>query len=438
MSEASRKREIFGWCMYDWANSAYMLTVVTAVLPAYFNTVIVPEEGWKVLGLTVSAPALWGFMVSFAAIIMFAAAPVLGAIADHSGRTRRFLAVFCYTGAAAALGLAFAGPGDVWWTVLLFIIAQSGFVGANVFYDSFLPRIAPEGRMDWLSGRGFAFGYIGGGVQFLLALAIIALHEQLGLGKDTAARIAIGMAAVWWAGFSLVTVRLVREHRPESGAIEKKTLAGYAAFGIGRVLRTTAKVRTMPQVGLFLLAYLLYNDGIQTVITLATIYGSDELGLSMTVLMVTLLVIQFVAFFGAIVFSRLAERFSARRMLLGAVTAWAAIVVYAYFMEGAKEYFVLGVFVGLVMGGSQALSRSLFASMIPAAESALFFGYFSVVQKLSAIGGPFLFAMVRQATGSSRSAILPVALFFVAGGLILWRVRPEQAIGARQDALDTD
>ena len=419
MSE--ERREVFGWVAYDWANSAYVLTVSTAVLPAYFAGVVVPPGGVDILGHQVAASVFWGLAVSLAAILVFLAAPVLGAVADHSGAKKRFLAVFCLAGATAALGLTACGPGDVALTLALYVAAQVAFNCGNVFYDAFLPQIVPPERYDRVSGLGYAWGYIGGALQFVVALVLIVGHDRFGLTQGAASRLGMGLAGLWWAGFALVTLRLVHE-RPGSGQVRLSPL-GYLRLGLSSASVSAREMLRGSPVGLFLAAFLLYNDGIQTVISMATIYGQEELKLSMTTLMGTLLVIQLIAFFGAQAFSRLAERTGTRRALILALVLWTGVVAYAYTIDSAAEYFALGALVGVVLGGSQALSRSLFAAIIPAGQSAQYFGYFSVVTKLSAIGGPLVFAAVRLATGTSRAAILAVAVFFLAGMAILTRVR---------------
>jgi len=428
------KGQVFAWAMYDWANSAYVLTVVTAVLPAYLAASIVPQSGVELWGLTLAAPTLWGLMVGSAALLIFLLAPVLGAAADFTGSKRAFLATFCLAGSLSAFLLAFSGPGDVWRTVLLFMAAQVGFAGANVFYDAFLPVVSPPGRTDWVSGLGFAYGYAGGGLHFLCSLVLIQFAEPLGLSQGQAAQLALATAAVWWAGFALPALLRLREDKPASELPERlRSLPRPVAvirMGLSlaaETLRAMVAGRASRGPGLFLLAFLLYNDGIQTVITMATIYGRTELGLPLSTLMLTLLMIQSVAFVGALAFARLAERISTKRALLLTLALWSGVVLYAYFIDSSAEYFMLGGLVGLVLGGSQALSRSLFASMLPQGQSARYFGYFSVVEKLSAIGGPLMFAAVSHLTGSLRGAILGVLLFFMAGMALLWRVQPPES-----------
>lgn len=414
-------RTVNAWCMYDWANSAYVLTVATAVLPAYFAGGIVPAQGWHLLGMQVNATSLWGYAVSLSALLVFAAAPVLGAMADASGRKKSFLTLFCLTGAACALGLGLSGPGDVARTLLLFIGAQMCFACANVFYDAFLPEIALKKDWDRISARGFAYGYLGGGLQFCLSLALIALHDRFGLGQGEAATLSMAMAAVWWAGFSLVSLRGLPAD-PQTPSRLRPSLADQTRQGLSQAGSTLRLLAKGGPASLFLLAFLLYNDGIQTTIAMATIYGKEELGLPTTVLMLTLLIIQFVAFGGAHIFARLAAATSAKTALVVSLAVWTGIVFYAYVIHSATEYFILGGLVGLVLGGSQALSRSLFARLVPPGQTAQYFGYYSVVAKFSAIGGPFLFALVRQLTGSSRDAVLVIAIFFGFGAGILGKV----------------
>lgn len=424
----SARRQEFAWCMYDWANSAYVTTVATAVLPAYFAAAVVPAGGVRALGLTFTAPALWGYLMSAAALAMFLLAPPLGAVADHTSSKKRLLAACCLGGSLAAALLWFSGPGRVGLTMALFGLAHTAFLAGNVFYDAFLPHLAPPERLDRVSGKGFAYGYLGGGLQFALALGLVAGREPLGLSEDVAARAAMAMAALWWGGFSLVTLRGLAEPpgRPLPGDPRGlPRLVALARLGFAQVAATGRRVRQQRRLLLFLAAFLLYNDGIQTTIAMATIYGKAELGLPTTTLMLTLLMIQFVAIAGSLAFTRLAEATSAKAALLLSLALWTGIVACASFISTPAHYFLLGAAVGCVLGGSQALSRSLYARLIPAQAPAEFFGYFSVVNKLSAVAGPFLFALVTQATGSARQALPCLTAFFIVGAILLARVRVE-------------
>ncbi|MHB8809438.1 MAG: MFS transporter [Desulfobulbaceae bacterium] len=423
------RRVIFGWAMYDWANSAYSTTIAVAILPMYFAGVVVPAGGYRIGPTLFAAETLWGFMVSAAGFIVFALAPLLGAIADFCSAKKRFLFAFCIPGVIAAALLAGCGRGDVWLTIVLFVLSQVGFVGANVFYDAFLPQIAEQGERDRISSKGFAYGYAGGGLQFALALGLIAGHDALGLTEAGAARIGMLTAALWWGGFALLTARYLREPLTVSSLppLLRPTPAGYLALGFTRVWRTLWQVGRLRHLALFLLAFLVYSEGIQTVIHMATMYGKQELRLPATALMVTLLLVQIVGIFGALLFARIAASVGSKRAVMLSLAVWSGVVIYAYFIRTAGAYFVLGAFVGLVLGGSQAISRSLYASMVPADAPAEFFGFYSVVNKFSAVGGPFLFALIRHWTGSSRHALLAVIAFFVMGILLLSMVDEEKA-----------
>jgi len=420
--------KIRAWCMYDWANSAYVTTVATAVLPAYFAAVVVPQGGVEVMGAKLTASSLWGYLMSFSAVLVFFIAPVLGAIADYSGGARKFLGLFAFSGSALATLLFFSGPGDLVFTMVVFGLAHFCYIAANVFYDAYLVHLVPRDRLDDISGRGFAYGYLGGGLQFGMALLIVSFHGQLGLTQPQAARISMVFAALWWGGFSLIPVLMLEDPAPRSVG-RKQSLAkrakGYARLGFGQIRSAAGRVRQIPNLLLFLVAFLLYNDGIQTVIAMATIYGKEEVGLSTPTLMGTLLMIQFVAVGGAWSFGKLAGSLGPRRALMLSLLIWCGVAAYAFFLQSAVQYFIMGAVVGVVLGGSQALSRSIYARLVPEEHSNEFFGYFSVFKRLSSIGGPFLFALVTQLTGSSRLAIVSILVFFVAGLALLARLRIE-------------
>jgi len=431
------KRVLFGWAMYDWANSAYITTVAVAVLPMYFAGVVVPAEGFVIGGSLFAAETLWGFMVSAAAFIVFMLAPVLGAIADYRSAKKLFLFAFCYLGVTSAVLLSFCGQGDVWPTIVLFILSQVGFVGANVFYDAFLPQIALPGEEDRVSSKGFAYGYAGGGLQFAAALVLIAFHDFFGLSEAAAARIGMLSAALWWGGFALVTALLLREPKIGRGrsALLPKSSLGYLTLGFSRVWKTLRQIGKLKQLALFLAAFLVYNEGIQTVIQMATMYGKQELKLSAAALMITLLLVQAVAIFGALLFSWIAGRTGTKRAVMLSLAVWSGVVIYAYFIDTAPQYFILGGAVGLVMGGSQAISRSLYSTMIPEESPAEFFAFYSVVNKFSAVWGPFIFALIRHLSGSSRNAILSVIVFFILGILLLALVNEKQARRERNELI---
>jgi len=419
--------------MYDWANSAYITTIAVAVLPMYFAGVIVPAGGFRIGNTVFAAEELWGFMISAAAFIVFLVAPVLGAIADYCSAKKRFLFTFCAVGVVSSLIIPAAGKGAVWETIILFIISQVGFVGANVFYDAFLPQISAPGEVDRVSSKGFAYGYAGGGLQFSCTLILIAFHDTFVLTESSAARIGMLSAAIWWGGFALVTAGLLKEQRTHcrQPAGSAPGYAQYLILGFSRVWATMAQVVRLKYLTLFLLAFFIYNEGIQTVIQMATIYGKQELKLSASALMITLLLVQIVAIVGALSFSRIAGKTGAKIAVMLSLVVWSGVAIYAYFITTAPQYFILGGMVGLVLGGSQAISRSLYSVMIPEDSPAEFFAFYSVVNKFSAVWGPFAFAVIRHLTGSSRNAILSVIVFFLLGILLLSLVNVEKAINEK-------
>ena len=424
------KKTIFGWCMYDWANSAYITTAAVALLPNYFAQAVVGKAGVDIFGMNMSATALWGFMLGGAAFLVFLFAPVLGAIADFSSGKRRFLAGFAYMGSLFATMLYFCKSGDVGLTIALFMGTQVCFVAGNVFYDAFLPQIASEDKLDSVSAKGYAFGYVGGSLQFAIALGLVAM-QKTPEDQAMAARIGMAMTGIWWAGWTLLTMKYLKEVKipyelPEAYRDRPKTLA-YLALGISRTVATAKRVGRFKHLTLFLVAYMIYNDGIHTVTSMATIYGTEELRLSTTALMVTLLLVQVVAIGGALVFSRIANRIGAKHAVMCALVLWSGVVTYGYFIHTATEFFVLGIIVGVVLGGTQALSRSFYGAMIPEQASAEFYGFYSVFSKFSSIWGPVTFGFIKQITGSARLAIISLMIFFIVGLILLGFVDEEKA-----------
>ncbi|MDH7514549.1 MAG: MFS transporter [Bacteroidota bacterium] len=425
-SQQRRRRTLFGWYMYDWANSAFATTVLAALFGPYLDTVVVPKGGVVVpfLGKTpLGATSLYGYALGISALIVLLIAPLLGAVADAGGCRKRFLALFALSGSIATACMLFIGAGDVTSAIGLFTIANVCFVSANVFYDSFLPHIALPEERDRVSGTGYAFGYAGGGLLFLSHLLFVRYHDFFGVSDSAfAIRIALSSVGFWWGGFSLITLALI--HEPVSSSL---SFSSAVAAGLRRLATTMRKLRRLPQLLLFLCAFLVFNDGIQTVIAMATVYGSEELGFDTMTLMGCLLMVQVVGIAGSRFFATLGDRIGSKSALLASLAVWVLVASFAYFMTRALEFWLLGGAVGFVLGGSQALSRSLFSRMIPAEASAEFFGFFSIFEKFSAIGGPIVFAVVRQFTGSSRNSILALVAFFILGAMLLFFVDVERA-----------
>lgn len=432
---SARRRVLHGWYMYDWANSAFAVTILAALFGPYLASVVVPEGGVDIafLGLTgVKATSLYGYTLSASALLVMLFMPVLGAIADHTSAKRPFLFFFAWVGSGSSLLMFFVGPGDVWPALLLFFLGNFSFVSANVFYDAFLPHIASTDEQDAVSGKGYAYGYAGGGTLFVLQVLLVTFHEAVGIDMQLAIRIALGSVGLWWGGFSMITFARLEEPRlRKSAGPVLKLFAG----GFRRIFLTMRTIRSLRHLGLFLLAFMVYNDGIQTVIAMATIYGKEELGFDTMTLMGSLLMIQFVGIAGARMFGAAAGRWGAKIMVMVSLLIWTGVVIYAFFMTAAMEFWILGAVVGLVLGGSQALSRSLYSRIIPPSASAEFFGFFSVFEKFSAILGPALFAYLTYVSGSSRNSILSLVIFFIVGLILLAFVNIPRAEQDR-DALE--
>jgi MFS transporter, UMF1 family len=431
------KRTIFGWAMYDWANSAYSTTTVAVLFPALLVDEVVPEEGYRLFGMVVDGEGLGALLIGFGALFVFLLSPVLGAIADFSAAKKRFMRAFAIFGAVSATSMYFISTGTVTLAIVLFLLAQAGFVGSIVFYDGFLPDITTADTIDKVSSKGFAFGYMGGGLNFLLVLILILFAEDVGMSELDAARIGMAFAGLWWLGFSFVAFSRLRETGtpqpiPARYAGRPKPLA-YAAIGFRRTAETTKRLRKFPQLLRYALAFILYNDGVQTVIAIAPFYAKETLELETQTLALGILMVQVIAVFGAFGFGRLAVRFGTKPAILGSISLWTVVLAWGYFVPAgqAVPFFLLAGLIGLVLGGTQALSRSLYGSMIPEEASAEFYGFFSVFEKFSAIIGPFIFFAVDQITGSSRGAVLSLIVFFVIGGLILSRVDVEEARRSR-------
>jgi len=347
-------------------------------------------------------------------------APGLGNLADRKGWRRRLLIIFCLIGSLATSGLFFTGPGSYLLAAALFILGNIGFASGNIFYNAYLPDLAQGYEADRLSARGFAMGYIGGGLMLLIVFLIIQKHLVFGIpDKGLASRIGFLLTGVWWFGFALPAFFRLRDVQVSVGAQHAlRTPVDY--------LRVFADLRQYRHLGRFLIAFLLYNDGIQTIIAVSAIFAREELALSTGTILGCFLMIQFVAMPGALLFSRLAGRFNTKRAILASLVLFTAITIYASIMRSAVEFWILGFAVAIVLGGSQALSRSLFSSMVPKTRSAEFFGFYAISSKFASIFGPLTFALLIDMTGSNRLAILSLALFFVLGIVLLLGVDTEE------------
>ncbi len=435
------RREIFGWAMYDWANSAFSTTVATVFLGPYLSSItakaaeVSPDGLVHLFGLIPIAPdSFFPYCVSFSVGMQVLFLPVLGAIADYSHLRKRMMQFFATIGAVATIGL-FLVTENLWWLGgLLFIIANLAFGAAVVFYNAYLPDIASEDQRDRVSSFGWALGYLGGGLLLLFNLIFFQMRESLGVPTSLAVRINLASAGVWWLVFSFVTWARLRSRRAPRRLPPGET---YVSIGFKQLFRTIRQLKYYPETLKFLLAYFLYNDGVQTVIAVAAVFAAAPVarggvGIEQGTLTLVILVIQFVAFFGALFWGRLAEWVSAKRAILISLVIWAGVVIYAYAgLRGptrVMEFWILGMLIAIVMGGSQAISRSLFAQMIPTGKEAEFYSFYEVSERGTSWIGPFLFGFVNQVFGNLRPAILSVIFFFVMGLILLPLVNVPKAM----------
>ncbi len=421
--------ELRAWAMYDWANSAFMTTIVAAVFPIYFASVAAAD-------LDPAAASLRFAATTFIALLVVAVlAPILGAIADVAGVKKKMLGVCLAFGVVATTCMFFIERGDWRLAAALFVLANIGATASIVFYDSLLPHIARTDEMDRVSTAGYALGYLGGGVLLAVNLAWIQRPELFGLGgPELASRLSFLSVAVWWLGFSIPLFRTVPEP-VRALEVDEQARQNPIRTALVRLGETLAELRGYKQAFLMMLAFLVYNDGIGTIIRMAAVYGT-EIGLDQGTLITALILVQFIGVPFTFLFGQLASWLGAKRSIFGSLVVYVGISILSYGMTTATEFYVLAALVGMVQGGSQALSRSLFAGMVPRHKSSEFFGFFGVFDKFAGIVGPGVFAMMIFVTGSSRGAILSIIAFFVIGGLLLAMVDVEegQRVARRAEA----
>lgn len=407
------KKKIRSWLLYDVANSAFATVVMAAVMPIYYSSAIGGDE------------ASWAFTQSAAALIIAVISPLLGAIADYSGNKVAFLRVFTALGAAASIALAIPGPGQVQFASVVVIVGMVGFGAGLTFYDALLNDLTTPDRRDAISSRGYAFGYVGGGLLLLVDLLIITFWEQLGLpDKAAASQIAFVTVGVWWVAFSFP---LLRRTGLSAGAAAAKTkVSKLVKIGFGRLGRTFTEIRKYPELFKFMIGYWFYFDGINTVIIMAASYGTG-IGIGQEELIAALLLTQFIGFPATLLLGRLATRFGSKLLLGCTLLVYLIILILGYFMTNAVHFFALACLVGLVQGGAQAIARAMYSRMIPRGRIAEFTGFLSFSSRLFSFGGPLTFGIVHTLTGSSRSALIAIAGFFLIGMLVLALVNTRKA-----------
>ncbi|WP_326612976.1 MFS transporter [Streptomyces scopuliridis] len=429
--EASeRRREQRGWYFYDFACSVYSTSVLTVFLGPYLTSVAkaaADADGFvRPLGIPIRAGSVFAYTVSVSIVVAVVVMPLVGAAADRSGRKKPLLALAAYLGAGATAGMFFLDGDRYLLGALLLIVANASLAVSMVLYNAYLPQIAGPEERDAVSSRGWAFGYTSGALVLVLNLVLYTGHDSFGVSESMAVRICLASAGVWWGAFTLVPLRRLRDRRVVRDG------AGTVGTGWRQLIATLRDMRRHPLTLSFLLAYLLYNDGIQTVISQASVYGSEELGLDQTTLITAVLLVQILAVAGALGMGRMARSYGAKRTILGSLAVWTLILGAGYFLPSGAPvaFYALAAAIGLVLGGSQALSRSLFSHLVPSGKEAEYFSAYEMSDRGLSWLGPLVFGLAFQLTGSYRDAIISLVVFFALGFVLLARVPVRRAIAA--------
>ena len=443
--EKDNKRITTGWTFHDWANSVYPLVITSSIFPIYWGATtkaINPTDVVDFLGYKIPGSSLLTYAISAAFLLIALISPFLTSLADYSGKKKLFLKIFCYIGAASCAGLYFFTQDTLTLSTFVFIAATVGFSGSIVFYNSYLPEISSEAKFDSLSARGFSMGYIGSVLLLVICLAIIQGPEIMGgpkgvslFGMSTgqATRFSFLLTGLWWVGFAQISFFTLP---PDAGrpADAPASSDGWVLNGFRELGKVWKQLEQLPNLKRFLLAYFTYNMGVQTVMYVATIFGDKVLKLESTALIVTILLLQIVGILGAWLFAKLSERIGNTRALSWAVFIWMLICVGGYFVQAGWSFYALAAVIGLTMGAVQSLSRSTYSKIIPenTPNTAAFFSFFDVTEKLSIVIGTAVFGLIAQITGSMRNSILSLIIFFVLGLFFLLRLRGRKL---REDSL---
>ncbi|MBQ6819834.1 MAG: MFS transporter [Clostridium sp.] len=411
MSKLTKQEK--SWAFYDWANSAYSMTITSTILPIYFKSVA--ESGGM---SSASSTALWGYTISFSTMIVSLLAPILGTIADYKGNKKKFFKFFFTIGVLFTTLLALVPENNPILLLICYGFTLVGFSGTNIFYDSFLVDVTTKERMDKVSSYGFAFGYIGSTIPFIISIIIVLLSQQkiLPISMSLACKLSFCITSLWWLVFSIPLLKNVNQVyyvEPEKNPIRNS---------FRRLFITLKEIKNHKNIFLFLIAYFFYIDGVDTIISMATSYGTD-LGISMISLLIILLLTQFIAFPFTILYGKLSEKIGGKKLLYLGVITYIIICIYGYFINTTLDFWILAMAVGSAQGGIQAISRSFYGKMVPKEHANEFFGFYNIFGKFAAIMGPLLVAIITQATGHTKYGILSLILLFVVGLIFLTRVK---------------
>lgn len=415
------------WAFYDWANSVYSLVISTAIFPIYFTAVTadVNDGQINIFGRSIEHTALYSYLLSASLLIVSLVSPLLSGIADYSGKKKRFMQFFCYLGAASCSSLYFFTGQNIGFGLIMSGLASIGFWGSLVFYNAFLPEIAPPEEQDRLSAKGYSLGYIGSSILLILCLVLINMHETFGIeSTGEASRISFLMVGIWWFGFSQYSFK----HLPNN-PFQRVANEPYLFKGYHELRKVLGELKSKISLRRFLYSFFFFSMGVQTVIVLATPYGLEELGLDSTKLIVTVLLIQFVGIAGAYLFSYLSKKFGNLQSLKISIFIWAGICYGAYSMSKLDpfveyKFYLLGAVVGLVMGGIQSVSRSTYSKLLPATQShASYFSFYDVSEKVAMVIGTAVYGLLIELTGSMKMSALSLSIFFIIGFILILRVK---------------
>lgn len=423
------KKQQRGWYLYDWAVSAFTTTVITVFIGPYLTTVAqnAAIDGYlNILGLPIFSGSFYAYCISLSVILQVVILPWLGALADYTNRKKQFLGIFAYIGSFSAMGLYFLDGTNYLLGGILLIVSNLAFGASMVFYNAFLSEIATPDDRDRVSSNGYALGYLGGGLLLAANLVMVMQAENFGITTGMAVRISLISAGLWWAIFTIFPLIWLKSIKTAKPLPKGNNLF---SFGFKQVITTIKDSKKYPSTLLFIFAYILYNDGVQSVIVVASQFGQEELGLDIGVLTTVILIVQFVAFGGAKLFDYLARKLNTKTSLIISLIIWILCIFYAYiWLDSEVGFYILGAVIGLVLGGTQALSRSLYSLMIPAGKESEYFSLYEISERGTSWIGPLLFGLSLQMTGSYRIAIFSLGIFFVVGLIMLLKVNIRKAI----------
>lgn len=412
-----------GWAMYDWGNSAYNLVITSTIFPAYYvaittNENITPSDQVSFFGIDITNTVLQDYTLSIAYLLIAFMSPILSSIADYRGNKKKYMKIFTYLGAICCSGLFFFTSERLELGIILFGLAAVGYCGSLVFYNAYLPEIAAEKDRDRVSAQGFAYGYIGSVILQIICLVFVLSPETFGITDGTfPPRLSFLLVGIWWFIFAQVAFNRLPKGQPLEQHPEYSVLTN----GFHELKKVLAQVKTMPVLKTYLTAFFFYSMGVQTVMLVAAAFGAKELQLETSQLITTILIIQLVAIAGAYMMAKLSERFGNLSVLIGVVIIWIGICIYAYTIQTVMQFYIIASVVGLVMGGIQSLSRSTYSKLMPVTkDTTSFFSFYDVTEKVAIVLGLFSFGLIEQITGSMRSSVLAVLVFFVIGGIILY------------------